>query len=125
MKYIITESKINSLFDKVLQHTLEELKDVCKDYDEGEDPGDWYNWDDCDKVELIEKITINSTKQTDFYGVNKKGFIISVDIDFSSIRFEDFSDVIYVIQQRMKDKIKILLILRIREQWNTNKNPNW
>lgn len=125
MKYIITESKINSLFDKVLQHTLEELKDVCKDYDEGEAPGDWYTWDDCDSVELIEKITINSTKQTDFYGADKKGFIISVDIEFSSIRFEDFSDVIYVIQQRMKDKIKIPLILRIGEQWNTNKNPNW
>lgn len=124
MKYIITESKINSLFDKVLQHTLEELKDVCKDYDADTFP-DWLGFDDCDSVELIEKITINSTKQTDFYGPNKKGFIISVDIEFSSIRFEDFSELIYVIQQRMKDKIKIPLILRIGEQWNTNKNQNW
>lgn len=124
MKYIITESKINSLFDKVLQHTLKELKDVCKDYDADTFPN-WLGFDDCDSVELIEKITINSTKQTDFYGPNKKGFIISVDIEFSSIKFEDFSELIYVIQQRMKDKIKIPLILRIGEQWNTKKNPNW
>ena len=124
MKYIITESKINSLFDIVLQDTLEELKDVCKDYDADTFPN-WLGFDDCDSVELIEKITINSTKQTDFYGADKKGFIISVDIDFSSIRFEDFSDVIYVIQQRMKDKIKMPLILRIGEQWNTNKNREW
>jgi hypothetical protein len=124
MKYVITESKINSLFDKVLQHTLQELKDVCKNPDTDTFPN-WLGFDDCDSVELIEKITINSTKQTDFYGTNRNGFIISVDIDFSSIKFEDFSDLIYVIQQRMKDKIKIPLILRIREQWNINKNPNW
>ena len=125
MKYLITENRLNYLTQRIIDETFDEFKNVCEDYDESQEPGDWYNWDDCDSVELIEKITINSTKQTDFYGAYKKGFIISVDIEFSSIRFEDFSDVIYVIQQRMKDKIKIPLILRIGEQWNTNKNPNW
>lgn len=125
MKYIITESRISSLFDKVIQHTLQELKDVCEDYDEGTEPGDWYNWDDCDQVELIEKITINGIKKTNLYGDSNTGFIISVDIHFNHINFTDFSDVIYAIQQRMKDKIKIPVILRLNEQWNTRENKDW
>ena len=62
MKYLITENKLNSFTQRIINDTVTEFRNVCEDYDESQEPGDWYNWDDCDSLESIEKIKVVNTQ---------------------------------------------------------------
>ena len=59
MKYLLKESQINKFIERAIQETIQELRDECEDYDEATEPGEWYNWDDCDAVNILEKLVIN------------------------------------------------------------------
>lgn len=128
MKYLITESQTNRFFEKIIQQTLQELKDVCEDYDEAQSPGDWYNWDDCDSLESIEKIEVVNVQNLKLTKGLKKypTFGVDINIHFSNVfTSKDFSDFLIVLANRIKQKYKITLMFNENELINTNTNRQW
>ena len=129
MKYLITENRLNSLTQRIIDETFDEFKNVCEDYDESQEPGDWYNWDDCDSLESIEKIkVVNTQTLTLIKGFEKQypTFGVDIDIHFSSIfASQDFSDFLIALAYRVKQKYKVDLMFRENESINTNTERNW
>jgi hypothetical protein len=128
MKYLITESQLNSMVDKIVQQTLEEFRDVCEIPDADTWPG-WLNFDDCDTLESIEKIeVVNTQTQTPAKGFTKNYPTVGVDIDiyFSNIfASQDFSDFLIALAYRIKQKYKLTLNFKENELINTNTNRQW
>ena len=129
MKYLITENRLNSLTQRIIDETFDEFKNVCEDYDESQEPGDWYNWDDCDSLESIEKIkVVNTQTLTLIKGYEKQypTFGVDIDIHFSSIfASQDFSDFLIALAYSVKQKYKVDLMFRENESINTNTERNW
>jgi len=128
MKFLITESQLDSTTQKVINDTLIEFKKVCDDYDNGEMPPDFLNWDDCDTLGLIERIKVVSIKKLEqIKGVIKQHPTVSVYINiyYSSIfKSKDFSDFLIALAYRIKQKYKIILNFTEKDLINTNKNRN-
>jgi hypothetical protein len=128
MKYLITESQLNSMVDKIVQQTLEEFRDVCEIPDADTWPG-WLNFDDCDTLESIEKIeVVNTQTQTPAKGFTKNYPTVGVDIYiyFSNIfASQDFSDFLIALAYRIKQKYKLTLNFKENELINTNTNRQW
>ncbi len=128
MKYLITESQLNSMVGKIVQQTLEEFRNVCEFPDADSWPG-WLNFDDCDTLESIEKIeVVNTQTQTPAKGFTKNYPTVGVDIDiyFSNIfASQDFSDFLIALAYRIKQKYKLTLNFKENELINTNTNRQW
>jgi hypothetical protein len=128
MKYLITENRLNSLTQRIIDETFDEFKNVCEDYDADSWP-DWLSFDDCDSLESIEKIkVVNTQTLTLIKGLEKQypTFGVDIDIHFSSIfASQDFSDFLIALAYRVKQKYKVDLMFRENESINTNTNRNW
>ena len=125
MKFLITESQLDSTVQTMIDQTLKEFRNVCDDYDNGQEPPDFLNWDDCDSLNMIENIKVLNTEQVK--NTNKYPLInVLVDIEFWSIYgSEDFSDFLITLRYRIQQKYKITLEINENELINTNKNRNW
>jgi hypothetical protein len=132
MKYLLKESQINKLIERAIQETIQELRDECEDYDGGAEPGEWYNWDDCDAVNILEKLVINSIEND---GINKSTvtgrvhhrFIVWVNVYYRSLgRLQyDWDSMADLLRFRIMQKYKIMLTIRVQEEINTKTNPQW
>lgn len=130
MKYLLTESQINKFIDRIIQETLQELKDVCEDYDETQSPGDWYNWDDCDLANQIVKIVVNDVEKEEVKP-NSQGkvyprFRVWINVYYTSI-FDEINlyNIGYVIGYRIQQKYKIKVNISVQEEFNVNTDRNW
>jgi hypothetical protein len=125
MKFLITESQLDSTVQTMIDQTLKEFRNVCDDYDNGQEPPDFLNWDDCDSLNMIENIKVLNTEQVK--NTSKYPLInVLVDIEFSSIfESEDLSDFLIALRYRIQQKYKITLEINENELINTNKNRNW
>ena len=129
MKFIITESQQDNFINRVIQETINELKNECEKLNDGED-GDWFNWTDCDLVEGLEKIKvveIGKVKTTpNLQGKNYPRFRVWIDIYYYSIfGSRDYESLRHVINYRVFQKYKMDLIINSHVEWNTNTNRNW
>lgn len=133
MKYLLKESQINKFIERTIQETIQELRNECDDYDEDAEPGDWYNWDDCDAVNILEKLVINDIEND---GINKSiatgrvhhRFIVWVNVYYNSLigmSQYDWDNMANLLSFRIMQKYKIMLTIRVQEEINTNKNPQW
>ena len=133
MKYLLKESQINKFIERAIQETIQELRDECEDYDGGAEPGEWYNWDDCDAVNILEKLVISSIEND---GINKSiltgrvhhRFIVWVNVYYNSLigRLQyDWDSMADLLKFRIMQKYKIMVTVRIEEANNTNTNPQW
>jgi len=125
MKYLITESQFTNTIKRFIISTLNELKNQCEDYDESQAPGDWYNWDDCDVANLIDRIEIKNIEKQEsiknYYGKKYPRFIVWVNVYYYSIfAAVDTDNVAYVLAERIFEKYKIRLTIRVEENINTN-----
>jgi hypothetical protein len=130
MKYLITESQTNRFVEKITQDTLQELQDVCEDYDESQEPGDWYNWDDCDFANQIVKIVVNDVEKQEstpnLLGNNYPTFRVWINVYYTSIFYNSGMDNIgYVLADRIFEKYKIRVIVSVEEEINVNTDRNW
>jgi hypothetical protein len=109
----------------MIDQTLKEFGKYCDDYDNGQEPPDFLNWDDCDSLNMIENIKVLNTEQVK--NTSKYPLInVLVDIEFSSIfESEDLSDFLIALRYRIQQKYKITLEINENELINTNKNRNW
>jgi hypothetical protein len=130
MKYLITESQTNRFVEKITQDTLQELQDVCEDYDESQEPGNWYNWDDCDVVNQIVKIVVNDVEKQEskpnLSGNNYPTFRVWINVYYTSI-FNDIGlyNIGYVLEYRIFQKYKIKVRFITQEEFNVNTDRNW
>ena len=133
MKYLLKESQINKFIERAIQETIQELRDECEDYDEGSEPGEWYNWDDCDAVNILEKLVINDIEND---GINKgirsgkvhHRFIVRANVYYNSLignLHYDWDDMAGLLKFRIFQKYKIMVTIIIEEANNTNTNPQW
>lgn len=132
MKYLLKESQINKLIERAIQETIQELRDECDDYDGDGEPGEWYNFDDCDAVYFLEKLVINDIEND---GINKSiitgrvhhRFIVWVNVYYNSLgRLEyDWDSMANLLRFRIMQKYKIMLTIRVQEEINTKTNPQW
>ena len=142
MKYLITESQVNKFIDRMIQETIQELRDECVDYDEDQEPGDWYNWDDCDAVDILEELVVNDIETLDPHkglpnnlgnyahsnGKVYPTFNVWVSVYYYSLRSNigyDWDEMAYLLKRRIFQKYKIILLIRMREWTNTNTNIQW
>lgn len=128
MKYLITENRLNSFTQRIINDTLNEFRDVCEVPDADTWP-DWLSFDDCDSLESIEKIEVVNTQTltlTKGLGKQYQTFGVDVDIYFSNIfASQDFSDFLIALAYRIKQKYKIALMFNENESINTNTNREW
>lgn len=129
MKYLLTETQIDKFVNRMIQETIQELRDECEDYDE---IGEWFNWDDCDGIDTVEKIVLNDVENAEpsknLDGGIYHTFIARITIYYNSIfnRY-DFSDLSGVLTYRIFQKYKIRVKIKIQEEINTRQdsNPQW
>ena len=133
MKYLLTESQINKFIDQVIQETIQELRDECEDYDEATEPGDWYNWDDCDAVYILEKLVVNDIETTEPYKTILSDrvypkYIVWTNIYYHSlmgnVRY-DWDNMASLLMFRIFQKYKIVLQIIPQKKINTNTNVQW
>jgi hypothetical protein len=130
MKYLLTESQINKFINKMIQSTIQELREECEDRDESLEPGEWYNWSDCDLVDSLEKIVVNDIEKretkSDYYGSFHPAFTVLVSIYYNSIfAAQDFNDLRGVLHYRIFQKYRMKLYIIIEEEINTKTNREW
>jgi hypothetical protein len=128
MKYLITENKINSFTQRIINDTLTEFRNVCEVPDADTWP-DWLSFDDCNSLESIEKIEVVNTqilKLTKGLGKQYPTFGVDINIHFSSIfASQDFSDFLIALAYRIRQKYKVTLMFNENESINTNTNKEW
>ena len=128
MKYLITENRLNSFTQRIIDETFNEFRNVCEVPDTSTFP-DWLSFDDCDSLESIEKIEVVNTQTltlTKGLGKQYQTFGVDVDIYFSNIfAGQDFSDFLIALAYRIKQKYKITLMFNENELINTNTNRDW
>jgi len=126
MKFLITESQLDSTIQTMIDQTLKEFSKHCNHPDADNWP-DWLGFDDCNTYEIIEKIKVISTKKEKLINGSKYPFIkVLVDIEFSSIfGSEDFSDFFITLRYRIQQKYKITLEIEENESINKNTNRQW
>jgi hypothetical protein len=129
MKVLITENQSYSVVNKIIQDTFNYLKNGCYGYDEGQEPGDDYNWDDCDLINVIDKIVLNDIEKLEpnqnFNNNKYPTFAAWVNIYYDSIFNTNFDNLESVFNHIIYQKYKLKIKLRIQEEINTNKNRNW
>ena len=128
MKYLITENRLNSLTQRIIDETFDEFKNVCEVPDADTWP-DWLSFDDCNSFESIEKIEVVNTQTltlTKGLGKQYPTFGVDIDIYFSSIfASQDFSDFLISLAYRIRQKYKVTLMFNENESINTNTNRQW
>jgi hypothetical protein len=127
MKYLITENRLNSFTQRIIDETFNEFRNVCEVPDADTFP-DWLSFDDCDSLESIEKIEVVNTQiLTPAKGFKQyQTFGVDVDIYFSNIfASQDFNDFLIALANRIKQKYKIALMFNENELINTNTNRDW
>ena len=131
MKFLITESQLDSTIQTMIDQTLKEFGKYCDNPDADNWP-DWLGFDDCNTYEGIEKIKVISAEQIKsvpgLVKITSKYPLINVlvDIEFSSISYhEDLSDFLITLRYRIQQKYKITLKIEENELINPNKNRNW
>ena len=82
----------------------------------------------CDQMETVEEVkVISSNKGSTITRGKKTNFwLIDVDIHYSSLGYTPFDDFIYQIQWEVREIVGSRnVIINIREEINSNKDPNW
>lgn len=130
MKYLLKESQINKFIERFIQETIQELRDECEDYD---GPGEWYTWDDCDAVDILEKLVVNDIETTEPHKTTLSDkvypkFIVWTNIYYHSlmgnVRY-DWDNMASLLMFRIFQKYKIVLQIIPQKKINTNTNVQW
>ena len=111
-------------FQDIVDETLDEIRNICDEMDADSFAG-WLNFDACDVVNSIDKITIVNIER-------KKGisritmFEVDVNLIFNTVTdWYDYDDFMYSLSDRIIGKWKIHFIFNIKEQENSNKREMW
>ena len=128
MKYLITErqyrlltesSKIE-LFQEILDEEFNMIKTACEDISSETFP-DYISFNDCDEIAIVENIEILSAE----YKKDKNLFQLNLKINYRALSHNDFIELSYTLEQRMKRRTGMKFWLVEEENNNLNTNKNW
>ena len=117
---LLTESKSIELAQNLIDQAFEELKENCEK--------NWVEQYACNQMETVEEVkVVSSNKGSTITRDQKTNFwLIEVDIYYSSLGYTPFDDFIYQIQWEVREIVGSRnVIINIREEINSNKDPNW
>jgi hypothetical protein len=128
MKIIITESQQKLLTElkslesaqNLIDQAFDEVKENCEN--------NFVNDYSCDQMETVEKIKVVSSNKGSTITIDQKTnfWLIDVDIHYSSLGYTPFDDFIYQLQYETREIVGARnVIINIREEINSNKDPNW
>ena len=117
---LLTESKKLESAQNLIDQAFEELKENCEK--------NWVEQYACNQMETVEEVkVVSSNKGSTITRDQKTNFwLIEVDIYYSSLGYTPFDDFIYQIQWEVREIVGSRnVIINIREEINSNKDPNW
>jgi hypothetical protein len=117
---LLNESKSIELAQNIIDQAFDEVKENCEN--------NWVEQMACDQMETVEEVkVISSNKGSTITRGKKTNFwLIDVDIHYSSLGYTPFDDFIYQIQWEVREIVGSRnVIINIREEINSNKDPNW
>ena len=118
---LLTESKSLESAQNLIDDAIEVLKNECEEK--------WVDPLACDQWETIEEVKVVSSNKGSAITRNQKTnfWLIDVDIYYSSTRIHTpFDDFIYSIQYEVREIVGARnIIITLREQINSNEDPNW
>jgi len=139
MKYILTESQYHRLqenkltkvdfFQDLVDKKLKYIRDHCDELDSEEYHGD-IGFDSCDEVDSIENIRVTDVQfvKSSVHPYKKSDesslIIINLMIDYRSIKYVSFDNLIWDLKQMIKNQIKFPVDIHF-EINNLSKNFNW
>jgi hypothetical protein len=111
------KSKLVGSFQKIVNATINDIKNICENLDSENIP-DWLSFEDCDYIDLIKKVHVKNILPIKGLS-NMPMFDVEVDIDYSSA-FEsvDFDEELTSITDHIKNKYKIFLVFTVMDQNN-------
>jgi hypothetical protein len=111
------KSKLVGSFQKIVNATINNIKNICENLDSENIP-DWLSFEDCDYIDLIKKVHVKNILPIKGLS-NMPMFDVEVDIDYSSA-FEsvDFDEELTSITDHIKNKYKIFLVFTVMDQNN-------
>ena len=117
---LLTESKSLEFAQNLINQAFEELKENCEK--------NWVEQYACDQMETVEEVKVVSSDKGSTITRDKKTnfWLIQVDIYYSSLGYTPFEDFIYQIQWEVREIVGSRnIIITLREQINSNEDPNW
>ena len=117
---LLTESKSIELAQNLINQAFDELKENCEK--------NWVEQYACDQMETVEEVkVVSSNKGTTITRNEKTNFwLIDVDINYLSLGYTPFDDFIHQLQYEVREIVGSRnVIINVREEINSNKDPNW
>ena len=117
---LLTESKSIDSAQNLIDQAFDELKENC----ENNFVIHYY----CVQMETVEEVKVVSSNKGSTITRDKKTnfWLIDVDINYSSLGYTPFDDFIYQLQYEVREIVGARnIIIALREQINSNKDPNW
>jgi hypothetical protein len=108
------KSKLVGSFQKIVNATINNIKNICGDFDD-RFLSDDISFENCDDVDTIESIEIKNVLPIKGLS-NIPMFDLEVDVNFSSVFASvDYDDVFREITDQIKSKYRIFLIFTLQE----------
>jgi hypothetical protein len=117
--HLLTESSKIELFQEILDEEFNMIKTACEDIS-SETP-DYISFADCNEIEIVENIEILSAE----YKKDKNLFQLNLKINYRALSHNDFIELSYTLEQRMKRRTGMKFWLVEEENNNLNTNKNW
>ena len=117
---LLTESKSIESAQNLINQAFDEVKENCEK--------NWVEQYACDQMETVEEVkVVSSNKGSTITRDQKTNFwLIEVDIYYSSLGYTPFDDFIYQLQYEVREIVGSRnVIINVREEINSNKDPNW
>ena len=117
---LLNESKSLESAQNLIDDAIEVLKNECEEK--------WVDPLACDQWETIEEVKVVSSNKGSAITRNQKTnfWLIDVDIYYSSLGHTPFDDFIYDVQLEVREIVGARnIIITLREQINSIKDPNW
>jgi ABC-type uncharacterized transport system ATPase component len=117
---LLTESGKVTLFQEILDEEVNNIKTACEEMSSETFP-DYLSFNDCDEIAIVENIEILSAE----YKKDKNLFQLNLKINYRALSHNDFIELSYTLEQRMKRRTGIKFWLVEEENNNLNTNKNW
>lgn len=119
MKVLITENKLESVVQKVINYHLENLKKL-KEENEDNIPDDISEgtWED---IQTVEKVTIEDGRIAEFKIIPQKVYIFTLGFTYDSVTGIAIDDILYDLQGLCRQTLGINLHFNLGETINRYK----
>jgi len=118
MKLQITENKLESVFQKMIDKSVLEIKNIVDNTGDDDEIPDWLSYDSANIIDNVDSIKINRI-------VKDTKMKVYVDVYIDSMMFFDVTELLFDIIFYIKNTFGVELQLIENEVENLRKNKEW